>query len=62
MVNGAAGKIGREVIKAISEASDMTLIGAIARNPNYIGEDAGEVAGCDPIAIPILNDLQATLV
>ena len=54
--------MGREVIKAVSEASDMTLIGAIARHPNYIGEDAGEVAGCGPVEIPILNDLQATLV
>ncbi len=27
-----------------------------------IGEDAGEVAGCGPVEIPILNDLQAMLV
>ncbi|MCP2728478.1 4-hydroxy-tetrahydrodipicolinate reductase [Limnofasciculus baicalensis] len=62
VVNGAAGKMGREVIKAISEAEDMTLIGAIDRNPKYIGQDAGEVAGCGAIEIPILDDLQATLV
>ena len=62
VVNGAAGKMGREVIKAVAGASDMTLIGAIDRNSNYIGQDAGEVAGCEPLEIPILNDLQATLV
>lgn len=62
VVNGAAGKMGREVIKAVAGASDMTLIGAIDRNPDYIGQDAGEVAGCGPVEIPILNDLQATLV
>jgi len=62
VVNGAAGKMGREVIKAVAGASDMTLIGAIDRNPNYIGQDAGEVAGGEPLEIPILNDLQATLV
>lgn len=62
VVNGAGGKMGREVIKAVSQAEDMTLIGAIDRNPNFLGEDAGEVAGCGPIEIPIMNDLQATLV
>jgi 4-hydroxy-tetrahydrodipicolinate reductase len=62
VVNGAGGKMGREVIKAIAQAEDMTLIGAIDRNPTYIGQDAGEVAGCGPVEIPILNDLQATLV
>ena len=29
VVNGACGKMGREVIKAVSQAEDMTLIGAI---------------------------------
>lgn len=62
VVNGAGGKMGREVIKAVSQTEDMTLIGAIDRNPNFLGEDAGEVAGCGPIEIPIMNDLQATLV
>jgi 4-hydroxy-tetrahydrodipicolinate reductase len=54
--------MGREVIKAVSQAEDMTLIGAIDRNPKYIGQDVGEIAGCGPVEIPVLNDLQATLV
>ncbi len=62
VVNGAAGKMGREVIKAISKAEDMTLIGAVDSNPQYLGQDAGEVAGYEPVEIPILNDLQGTLV
>lgn len=62
VVNGAAGKMGREVIKAVTQAEDMTLLGAIDHNPEYLGQDAGELAGCDPAEIPILNDLQATLV
>ncbi|MGA9378042.1 MAG: 4-hydroxy-tetrahydrodipicolinate reductase, partial [Phormidium sp.] len=33
VVNGAAGKMGREVIKAVAGASDMTLLGAIDHNP-----------------------------
>jgi len=62
VVNGACGKMGREVIKAVSGASDMSLIGAIDTNPDYIGQDVGEVVGCGPLEIPILNDLQANLV
>ena len=62
LVNGACGKMGREVIKAVSQAEDMTLMGAIERNPQYIGQDIGEVIGCGPLEIPVLNDLQANLV
>ena len=62
VVNGAAGKMGREVVKAVSQAEDMILLGAVDHNPNYMGEDAGEVAGCGAVEVPILNDLQGTLV
>ncbi|MBF2087554.1 MAG: 4-hydroxy-tetrahydrodipicolinate reductase [Synechococcales cyanobacterium K44_A2020_017] len=60
IVNGAAGKMGREVIKAIAQADDMTLIGAIDRNPSLTGQDVGEVAGCGALEIPILPDMEAT--
>ncbi len=62
VVNGAVGKMGREVIKAVAQANDMTLVGAIDHNPEYLGKDAGEVAGCGAVEVPILNDLQGTLV
>lgn len=61
IVNGAGGKMGREVVKAVSQAEDMMLLGAVDRNPEYMGKDVGEVAGCGPLEIPILNDLQGTL-
>lgn len=62
VVNGAAGKMGREVIKAVSQAKDMQLVGAVDRNLTYLGQDAGEVAGCGPLEVPILNELQGVLV
>jgi len=62
VVNGAAGKMGREVIKAVSQAEGMTLVGAVDQNPAYIGQDVGEVAGCGPLEVPLLNELQGTLV
>jgi 4-hydroxy-tetrahydrodipicolinate reductase len=61
LVNGAAGKMGREVVKAIAQAEDMTLMGAVDRNPAFLGQDAGEVAGCGTLEVPITNDFQPML-
>ena len=62
VVNGACGKMGREVIKAITAAEDLTLVAAIDKNPAVIGEDIGEIAGCGPVEIPVTPDLEAALV
>jgi len=62
VINGAAGKMGREVVKAVANAKDMTLVGAVDRNPEYLGQDVGEVVGCGALEVPIVNDLQSTLV
>lgn len=62
VVNGAGGKMGREVIKAVHQAEDMAIVGAVDQNPTYLGQDAGEIAGCGAIEVPILDDLQSVLV
>lgn len=61
IVNGAAGKMGREVIKAIAQADDMVLLGAIDRNPALLGQDIGELCGLAPLEIPVLSDLESVL-
>jgi len=61
VVNGAAGKMGREVIKAVTQAEDMTLLGAVDYNREYNGQDVGEVAGCGAVEVPILNQLESVL-
>jgi 4-hydroxy-tetrahydrodipicolinate reductase len=61
VVTGAAGKMGREVIKAVAQAGDMTLAGAIDRNPEAIGQDAGELAGCGALEVPVTNELEPML-
>lgn len=61
VVNGATGKMGRETIKAIDRAEDMTLIAALARNPEHLGQDIGEVIGYQPLEVPITHDLEGTL-
>lgn len=62
IVNGAAGKMGREVIKAISQAPDMTLMGAIDTSLEHQGKDAGELAGLNiDLEVPITNQLEPIL-
>ncbi len=61
VVNGATGKMGREIVKAVSQASDMTLIGAVARNPEFDGQDIGEVIGCGALEVPITNDYESMM-
>ena len=62
VVNGACGKMGREVIKAVAQAEGMTLVGAIDKKPDLLGQDIGEVIGFRPLEVPVMNDLEATLV
>jgi len=60
VVNGAAGKMGRELVRAISQARGLELVGAV--DVVHVGEDAGEVAGLDePLEIPISNELPIVL-
>ena len=62
VVNGAAGKMGQEVVKAVAQAADMDLLGAIDRNPEYQHQDAGELAGLDePLEVPITDQLEPML-
>ncbi|MGB3533175.1 MAG: 4-hydroxy-tetrahydrodipicolinate reductase [Microcoleaceae cyanobacterium] len=62
IVNGAGGKMGREVVKAIASSPDMTLLGAIDSNPNCADQDAGELAGIGALEVPITSDREGTLV
>lgn len=59
-VAGASGKMGREIVKAIAQAPDMTLAAAIARR--QAGEDAGVVAGMAPLGVPLVPELAQALV
>ncbi len=62
VVNGAAGKMGREVVKAVALSPDMTLMGAIDKSPEHQGKDAGELAGLsEPLEVPITNQMEAML-
>ncbi|MCX7831740.1 MAG: 4-hydroxy-tetrahydrodipicolinate reductase [Actinobacteria bacterium] len=58
-VNGASGKMGREVVKAVSSQTDLILVGAC--DIKNVGKDAGEVAGIGAIGVLIDKDLEKML-
>jgi 4-hydroxy-tetrahydrodipicolinate reductase len=51
--------MGREVVRAVSEADGMELVAAI--DLNAVGQDAGMLAGVGSLGIPIVSDLQTAL-
>ena len=59
VLTGAAGKMGKEVVKAIGRAEGLELVGAVS--PNHAGEDIGTIAGLDPLGVALTPDLDAVL-
>lgn len=59
LVVGAAGKMGREVVKAVAGAADLKLVAAVDLGGS--GRDAGELAGLGSLAVPIEADLEGAL-
>lgn len=59
IVCGVAGKMGKSIIKSIAAAPDLTLTGAV--DLIKTGEDAGELAGIEPLGLTLTNRLQDLL-
>ncbi len=59
LVNGACGRMGREVVKAVSGDPDLSLVAAVDRR--CAGQDAGELAGIGQLGVPIEDDLVSAL-
>jgi 4-hydroxy-tetrahydrodipicolinate reductase len=58
-VCGAAGRMGREVVRAVFEAEGLLLVAAIDKFG--AGQDAGDFAGCGATGILLEEDLEAAL-
>ena len=57
-ITGAAGRMGRSLIEALSEAPDAELGGAIeSPHSSLIGVDAGELAGLGNNAICLVSSV-----
>jgi 4-hydroxy-tetrahydrodipicolinate reductase len=62
IVAGAGGRMGRTLIKAITEADGLTVAGAVdAPGSAAIGRDAGELAGLGKSGIAVGSDVAPLL-
>ena len=59
MVNGAGGKMGREVVKAVHNDPELTLVGGI--DPTKAGQDVGTVAGIEQLGITMNASIDEVL-
>ena len=59
VVTGAAGRMGRQIVKLVSETEGLTLTGACehADNPT-VGQDAGELAGVGALGVKVAAGLE----
>lgn len=55
IVNGAAGKMGKEAVKAICNDKELELVGAV--DLKEVGVDAGTVAGIGIVGVQISDNL-----
>ena len=57
-VMGAAGRMGRELIRTVQETDGCELAGAVERAGSpFLGKDAGEVAGVGHLGVPIVSEV-----
>jgi 4-hydroxy-tetrahydrodipicolinate reductase len=56
-IMGAAGRMGRELIRTVHETEGCEVAGAMERAGSpALGKDAGEVAGVGHLGVPIVSD------
>jgi 4-hydroxy-tetrahydrodipicolinate reductase len=62
VVAGAAGRMGRAVVRAISQNDGFRLVSALdAPGSSDIGKDAGELAACGAMGVAVTRDAPAVL-
>lgn len=62
VIIGVSGRMGRALVRAAVQHGELELTGAIARPGSAaLGQDAGELAGVDPLKLPVTADLPAAL-
>ncbi len=63
VVMGAGGRMGRALVKAITEADGVTVCAALERTGSpALGKDAGELAGVGPLGVPVTDDALSAVV
>ena len=61
-VAGAAGRMGRTLVRAVAEDDDLQLGAATERlGAKEVGADAGELAGVGALGVPVVDAIAAAL-
>ena len=61
IVVGASGRMGRMLVRAVAEHAQTTLVAATERHGSeFIGRDAGELAGIETLGVVLTGDIQNT--
>ncbi|MEW8428487.1 MAG: 4-hydroxy-tetrahydrodipicolinate reductase [gamma proteobacterium symbiont of Ctena orbiculata] len=61
-VVGAAGRMGRSLVSAVSETGGLTLGAATEHlESSFLGHDAGELAGIGHLGVALVSDLQSVV-
>ena len=62
IVTGAAGRMGTRLVSLLKDSTALALTAAIEDKGHVsVGEDAGEVAGCGRLGVPIRDDLSSVM-
>jgi len=63
VVMGAGGRMGRALVKAITEADGVTVCAALERAGSpALAKDAGDLAGVGPLGVPVTDDALSAVV
>ncbi len=58
IVVGASGRMGRMLVRAVTEAKGVVLAGATERSGSpFVGRDAGELAGVETLGIRLVDNI-----
>ncbi len=61
VVTGAAGRMGREIIRLVAATPGLKLHGAVERAGAAVGQDAAALAGLPPAGVPVVDVLEKAL-
>jgi 4-hydroxy-tetrahydrodipicolinate reductase len=61
VVTGIAGRMGTQIARLVRATDGLALSGAVERPGAAVGQDAGVVAGLEPIGVPVVDELAKAL-
>lgn len=59
LVSGCCGKMGKEIVKAVTASEGMKVVAAV--DLGHFGEDVGEISGCGSLGVNIESDLATAI-